>query len=136
VTGRTEEPQHVQSLAISASPLQAVPQTSVIVDLVSANHVRQISSARLFKVAETKQNSVAIVRKGGAAIASDCSWNPVCPAVDFSFEGLEALKAGPGVTKQWLESGVELPAQFMSRTAIAVKLDHGDDLKMTVRLLA
>jgi hypothetical protein len=52
--------------------LQAVPQTSVIVDLVSANHVRQISSARLFKVAETKQNSVTIVRKGEAAIANDC----------------------------------------------------------------
>jgi hypothetical protein len=44
----------VQSLAISASPLQAVPQTSVIVDLVSANHVSQTSSARLFMVAEAK----------------------------------------------------------------------------------
>jgi hypothetical protein len=64
----------VQSLAILASPLQAVPQTSVIVDLGIGNHVSRIYTARLFMVAEVRQNSAATVRKSEDAIANDCTY--------------------------------------------------------------
>jgi hypothetical protein len=39
---------------------------------VSVNHVSQTSSARLFRVAEARQNSAATVRKSEDAIANDC----------------------------------------------------------------